>query len=84
MRMVGVIEMLVGVGILSGPTRLSSYAASAWLLSIAADLTLNKDYDIAVRDVNMALGAFALAKLSSAHQERVEKEELMDRDLAVA
>lgn len=76
MRVVGVIEMLVGIGILSPRTRISSYAASAWLMSIAANLTLNKDYDIAVRDVNMALGAFALGQLSEAREETVRKEEL--------
>ena len=65
MRIVGVIEMLVGVGILSPKTEISSYAASAWLTCIAGNLMLNKDYDIAVRDVNMALGAFVLGQLTT-------------------
>ena len=65
MRIVGVIEMVVGAGILAGPTRLSSYVAAAWLTGIAGNLVLNGDYDIAVRDVNMALGAVALAELSA-------------------
>jgi len=47
MRAVGIVEMLVGVGILSPRSKLSSYAASAWLLSIAVNLWLNEDYDIA-------------------------------------
>jgi uncharacterized membrane protein YphA (DoxX/SURF4 family) len=59
---VGVIEMLVGVGILTNKPRLAGYTASAWLLGIAADLILNGDYDIAVRDVNMAVAAYALAR----------------------
>lgn len=59
---VGVIEMLVGLGILTNRTRLAGYTASAWLLGIAVDLILNGDYDIAVRDVNMALAAYALAR----------------------
>ena len=84
MRIVGIIEMLVGVGILSPRTRLSSYAASAWLLSIAANLVLNDDYDIAVRDVNMALGAFALGQLSAARQESLPKEELTGAELEAA
>ncbi len=62
MRAVGVIEMLVGLGILTKQPRLASYTASAWLIGIAANLTLNGDYDIAVRDVNMALAAYALAR----------------------
>src|SRR5205085_9043463 len=49
MRVVGVIEMLVGIGILSRRTRLASYTAGLWLLGIAGNLWLTKDYDIAVR-----------------------------------
>src|SRR6185312_2001505 len=41
MRITGVIEMLVGVGILSARPKLASYAASAWLLGLAADLVMN-------------------------------------------
>ena len=70
MRAVGVVEMLVGAGILSPRARISSYAASAWLLSIAGNLWLNKDYDVAVRDLNMALAAFALGQLAAAQEER--------------
>lgn len=84
MRAVGVIEMLVGVGILSPRTKLSSYAAGGWLLAIAANLYLNEDYDIAVRDVNMALAAFALAQLSAAREEEGTEEELVDRRLRAA
>jgi hypothetical protein len=62
MRMVGVIEMGVGVGILSPKIEISSYAASGWLTCIAANLIMNKNYDIAVRDINMAIGAFALGR----------------------
>ena len=65
MRIVGVIEMAVGVGILSPKTEVCSYAGSAWLTCIAANLVLNKDYDIAARDINMALGAFVLGQLTA-------------------
>ena len=84
MRAVGVIEMLVGLGILSPRTRLSSYAASAWLLAIAANLWLNEDYDVAVRDVNMALAAFALGQLSAAREKAMEEEELVEQRLEAA
>jgi uncharacterized membrane protein YphA (DoxX/SURF4 family) len=70
MRAVGVIEMAVGAGILAGPTRLSSYVASGWLAAIAANLVLNGDYDIAVRDLNMALGAAALGELTAIRERR--------------
>jgi uncharacterized membrane protein YphA (DoxX/SURF4 family) len=73
MRAVGVIEMLVGVGILSPRTRVSSYAAAAWLLAIAGNLWLNEDYDVAVRDVNMAIAAFALGQLSAIRANRLSE-----------
>lgn len=70
MRVTGVIEMLVGAGILGARPKLASYAASAWLLSIAAELILNGDYDIAVRDVNMAIAAYALARSEGSREAR--------------
>jgi len=68
MRGVGVIEMLVGLGILTQKPKLAGYTASAWLMCIAADLVLNGDYDIAVRDVNMAMAAYALARSESSRE----------------
>jgi uncharacterized membrane protein YphA (DoxX/SURF4 family) len=73
---VGVIEMLVGLGILTRKPRLAGYTASAWLLSIAADLILNGDYDIAVRDINMALAAYAMARSEGSRQQHREMAEL--------
>jgi uncharacterized membrane protein YphA (DoxX/SURF4 family) len=84
MRAVGVVEMLVGAGILTNRTRLASYAATAWLAAIAGDLIMNEQYDIAVRDVNMALGAFALAQLSSIREQHEEEEGLVERRLHAA
>jgi uncharacterized membrane protein YphA (DoxX/SURF4 family) len=75
MRLVGIVEMAVGIGILSPYTRVSSYAAAAWLTCIAGNLVLNGDYDIAVRDLNMALGAVVLGQLSPPEQKRVENGE---------
>src|SRR5260370_7277937 len=49
MRAVGVIEMLVGLGVLSPRTRLSSYAASAWLLPLAPTLQPTQHYNIPLR-----------------------------------
>jgi hypothetical protein len=60
----GVIEIVVGVAILTRWTVPASYVAAAWLLAIAANLVLAGFYDVAVRDVTMALGAFALARLT--------------------
>jgi uncharacterized membrane protein YphA (DoxX/SURF4 family) len=84
MRIVGVIEMLVGIGILSPKTEISSYAASAWLTCIAGNLVLNKDYDVAVRDLNLAVGAFVLGQLTALRtgQHGVEEEFAVDRQVA--
>jgi len=84
MRAIGIVEMLVGLGILSPGEKISSYAASGWLLAIAANLLLNEDYDIAVRDINMAIGAFALAQLSAAREHEIEDEGLVEEHLNAA
>src|SRR5512137_1937829 len=52
MRAIGVVEMAVGLAILTRWTRLGSYVAMLWLLAIAANLvTTGRFFDIAVRDV---------------------------------
>ncbi len=67
MRTVGVVEMAVGLAILLGYTRVGGYVAMAWLLAIAVNLaTTGMFWDLAVRDVEIALAAFTLAKLSEA------------------
>jgi uncharacterized membrane protein YphA (DoxX/SURF4 family) len=69
MRAVGVIEMLVGVLVLTAWTRIGAYIAAAWLVSIAINLAMTGAYfDVAVRDVAMAVGAWTLARLSEARQ----------------
>ena len=46
-------------------TRIGAYVAGTWLIGIALDfLTTGHSFDIAVRDVVMALGAFTLARLA--------------------
>ena len=69
MGLVGVIELAVGVAILTAWTRLGAYVASAWLLLVAANLAIAGFFDIAVRDVVMALAAFTLARLAEARAE---------------
>ena len=64
MHIVGVIEMLVGLAILTKWTRLGSYVASAWLLLIAINLVSGMFFDVAVRDVEIALAAFVLARIT--------------------
>ena len=65
MHVVGVIEMVVGLAILTKATRLGAYVASAWLVCIALALvTTGHFFDIAVRDLELAVAAFVLAKLT--------------------
>ena len=67
MHVVGVIEMVVGAVILAGYTRLGGYVAAIWLVGIAVNLvTTGRFFDIAVRDVAMAIAAFTLARLTEA------------------
>jgi hypothetical protein len=62
MGIVGVVEMAVGVSILAAAPRKGAYAASAWLLLVAANLAMGGYFDIAVRDVVMSIAAFTLAR----------------------
>ena len=67
MHIVGVIEITVGLAILAGLTQLGGYIAGAWLLAIAVNLVTTGHYfDVAVRDVLMAIAAFTLARLTEA------------------
>jgi hypothetical protein len=81
MYLVGIVEVVVGVLVLTKWTRYAAYIASAWLVCIALNLlTTGKYFDIAARDVVMAVGAFTLAKLTEvkehAHQASREAADL--------
>ena len=65
MHIVGVIEMVVGLVVLAGFTRIGAYVVMVWLIAIAINLvTTGMYYDLAARDIEIALGAFALARLA--------------------
>jgi uncharacterized membrane protein YphA (DoxX/SURF4 family) len=69
MRGVGVIEMLAGLALLAGITRLGGYVVAVWLILIALNLvTTGLFYDLAVRDVEIAIAAFTLARLSEVRE----------------
>ena len=73
MMLVGVIEIAAGVLVLTRYARIGAYVVSAWLVAIALNLlTTGQYFDIAVRDVVMAVGAFTLAKLTEV-RERVSE-----------
>ncbi len=74
MRIVGVVEMAVGAGILLGYERPAGYICSAWLLCITGNLLTKPEHlDVAARDLNMALEAFTLATLSGLKSKAAEQ-----------
>ena len=75
MHIVGVIEMIVGLAILTKWTRLGSYVASAWLVAIAINLVSTGMFlDVAVRDLEMALAAFVLARMTEVREDTLDNE----------
>jgi uncharacterized membrane protein YphA (DoxX/SURF4 family) len=70
MRVAGLVEIVVGVAVLAGAARIGGYVITAWLTIIALSLlTTGQFFDIAVRDLVMACGAFVLARLSEVREE---------------
>ena len=70
MRTAGVIEMIAGLAILAGLTRLGGYVVAGWLTLIALSLVTSGHYvDVAVRDLVMALASFTLARISEVRDE---------------
>jgi hypothetical protein len=69
MHLVGTVEIVVGLAILTRWTRVGSYVAMAWLVLIALNLlTTGKFLDVAVRDIEMAIAAYTLARLTEARE----------------
>lgn len=64
MAIVGIVEIVAGIGVAVKP-RIFAYVVSAWLGGIIINLLLIPGYyDIALRDLGLALGALALGLLS--------------------
>ena len=62
MAIAGVIEFAVGTTILLFRPSLGAFVASAWLVLVAVNLVLGGHLDIAVRDLVLAVSAYALAR----------------------
>lgn len=60
---IGMVEMAAGVLVLT-KTKIGSLVVTAWLVAIALTLVINGLFDIAVRDVVMAIGSFTLYQLT--------------------
>ena len=68
MMIVGVIEIAAGLLVAVRP-RFGGYLVSAWLVGIIVNLVLVGGYlDVALRDLGLAMGAFALARLAEADE----------------
>ena len=64
MYIVGIIEIVAGILVLTS-TRIGAYIVSAWLILISINLlAMGKFFDVAVRDIVMAVGALVLAWLT--------------------
>lgn len=69
MRTIGLVEMAVGLAILTRWTRLGAYVAGLWLVGIALNLlTMGAYLDVAVRDLLLALAAYTLAQLTEVRE----------------
>jgi uncharacterized membrane protein YphA (DoxX/SURF4 family) len=67
MSIVGVVEILAGLLVAVMP-RIGAYVVCAWLIGIILNLLmLGSYYDIALRDLGLAIGAFALGRLSESY-----------------
>jgi uncharacterized membrane protein YphA (DoxX/SURF4 family) len=65
MHIVGIVEIVVGLAVLSGLTRLGSLIVVSWLAGISLNLLLAGYFDIAVRDLVMAVGAYTLSMVAA-------------------
>jgi uncharacterized membrane protein YphA (DoxX/SURF4 family) len=73
MHIVGAIEIVAGILVLTRYTRYAAYIVMVWLWAIALNLIAQGQFlDVAVRDIEMSLGAFALAKLTEAREPALE------------
>ncbi len=64
MSIVGIIEIVAGLLVFIRP-HIGGYLVMGWLIAIALNLIMTGHYlDVAVRDLVMAVGAYALAQLS--------------------
>ena len=66
MMIVGVIEIVAGIGVLLTPwTRVFAWIVGVWLCCIALNLIAGGFFDIAVRDIVMGVASFCLARLTA-------------------
>lgn len=65
----GIVEIIVGLMMMTKFPRIAGFLSVAWLVLISVNLVLLHFFDIAIRDLLLALGAFVLAELTVAVEE---------------
>lgn len=65
----GVVEVIAGIGVWLKP-KIFAYVVAAWLLLIIVNLLIISNYDTALRDLGLALGALVLGQLSQEFSKR--------------
>ncbi len=73
MMIVGIVEIVAGLGVAIWP-KIFSYVVAIWLLLIIINLLMTGMYfDIALRDLGLLLGALALGRLSMDYDVHIKK-----------
>jgi uncharacterized membrane protein YphA (DoxX/SURF4 family) len=65
MMLVGIIEIIAGLAVLTMFPRLGATVVMLWLILISINLILAGYFDIAVRDLSLAVGAYALGQVAA-------------------
>lgn len=85
MHIVGVIEIIAGIVVLSHFTKIGAYVVTAWLVLIALNLlTMGKFLDVGVRDLGLAVAAFSLAQLTAIREESTSSVRMRDPQPSLA
>lgn len=71
LHIIGIVEVIVGLTVLLGWTRLGAMVAMAWLVAISLNLLTAGFFDIAVRDLVMAVGAYTLSRVAAERGEEL-------------
>lgn len=81
LHVVGLVEIMAGLIVLSHWTKIGGYIIMFWLLGIAVNLlTTGMFFDLAMRDVEIAIGAFVLSQLTAVvEQQAMENKSSMSR-----
>jgi uncharacterized membrane protein YphA (DoxX/SURF4 family) len=85
MHLVGIIEIVAGLAVLLTPwTKVFAYVVAAWLAGIAINLVAAGYYDVAVRDLVMAVTAISLARLTSVAHAALPRRALREAHVGTA